>query len=466
MQVFLLLLDAAGRVVTRNELFDQAWGGAMVGDDSLNRAIGKVRKIAADTAPGFFEIETIPRTGYRLVGGILAHLGPQAAAGPAVGRRALIGGAAATVALSGAGLWWWANRREDRNFESLIARGTQKLDYRDADATDEFRQAVALRPDDPQALGLFAYVLALRTESSASTDKEKTAHDEFVQLAKRTAQSALAINEREPNALLAKVLLDRSNLDFVATEDRLRAVLAFAPSHQCTIRHLWEFLTCVGRCRDALRLVERTVAINPLAAGNQFPRAQLLWIVGRPAEADRVIDRARVTWPDHETVRFAQFTIRAFTGRAQAALAMLDDPKQVPGFSKELIALWKINLMALDRPTPENVAVARQASLERSKQRLGLSNSATMVMSTLGEVDAAFEILSRRYALQPPEPGVQPTRRPSGDSTAWRFAPWLFTPPLEAVRADPRFQYICDQIGLTDYWSRRGVRPDYQLTTA
>src|SRR5947208_11669271 len=52
MQVFLLLLEADGRVVTRSDLFDQCWGGVYVGDDSLNRAIAKVRRIASDVAPG------------------------------------------------------------------------------------------------------------------------------------------------------------------------------------------------------------------------------------------------------------------------------------------------------------------------------------------------------------------------------------------------------------------------------
>src|SRR5438874_13715318 len=70
MKVFLPLLDAGGSVVTRDELFGNAWGGVFVGDDSLNRAIARVRKIASETAPGLFEIETIPRTGYRLIGPI------------------------------------------------------------------------------------------------------------------------------------------------------------------------------------------------------------------------------------------------------------------------------------------------------------------------------------------------------------------------------------------------------------
>src|SRR5436190_4867009 len=72
MKVFLLLLDGRGSVVTRDELFGAAWGGVFVGDDSLNRAIACVRKIASETAPGLFEVETIPRTGYRLAGVILA----------------------------------------------------------------------------------------------------------------------------------------------------------------------------------------------------------------------------------------------------------------------------------------------------------------------------------------------------------------------------------------------------------
>src|SRR3954453_10987423 len=66
MKVFLMLLDAGGSVVTRDELFGTAWGGVYVGDDSLNRAIAKVRQTGTQVAPGLFDIETIPRTGYRL----------------------------------------------------------------------------------------------------------------------------------------------------------------------------------------------------------------------------------------------------------------------------------------------------------------------------------------------------------------------------------------------------------------
>jgi DNA-binding winged helix-turn-helix (wHTH) protein len=115
MQVFLLLLDARGTVVTRDQLFDACWGGVVVGDDSLNRAVARVRRIAIEVAPGSFEVETIPRTGYRLVGRDLLEQAEdtQASPAPRIARRTLIAGA---VALAGAGsVGWWSVRRYEAN---------------------------------------------------------------------------------------------------------------------------------------------------------------------------------------------------------------------------------------------------------------------------------------------------------------------------------------------------------------
>ena len=51
----------------------------------------------------------------------------------------------------------------------------------------------------------------------------------------------------------------------------------------------------------------------------------------------------------------------------------------------------------------------------------------------------------------------------AAQDAAWRIGTqWMFLPPSHAMRADPRFLPLCDAIGLTDYWRRRGVKPDYQ----
>ena len=67
MLVLIVLADAGGAVVTRDRLLARCWGGVYVGDDSLNRAIAGVRRVASTIAADSFEIETIPRTGYRLM---------------------------------------------------------------------------------------------------------------------------------------------------------------------------------------------------------------------------------------------------------------------------------------------------------------------------------------------------------------------------------------------------------------
>jgi hypothetical protein len=49
------------------------------------------------------------------------------------------------------------------------------------------------------------------------------------------------------------------------------------------------------------------------------------------------------------------------------------------------------------------------------------------------------------------------------DEYSRRMTQWLFTPPVAIMRADPRFDKLCDEFGLSAYWHARGVRPDYQL---
>ena len=64
MKVLVALHDKAGEVVTRDELVDRCWNGRYVGEDVINRCISLLRRVAAES--GGFEIQTVPRAGYRL----------------------------------------------------------------------------------------------------------------------------------------------------------------------------------------------------------------------------------------------------------------------------------------------------------------------------------------------------------------------------------------------------------------
>ena len=65
LKVLQSLLSHRGEVVTRDQLVQLCWDGRIVGDDVINRSISLLRHFAERA--GGFEIETVPRAGYRLV---------------------------------------------------------------------------------------------------------------------------------------------------------------------------------------------------------------------------------------------------------------------------------------------------------------------------------------------------------------------------------------------------------------
>lgn len=64
-KVLSILAGRRGDVVTRDELIQLCWDGRIVGDDVINRAISLLRHLSERA--GGFAIETVPRTGYRLI---------------------------------------------------------------------------------------------------------------------------------------------------------------------------------------------------------------------------------------------------------------------------------------------------------------------------------------------------------------------------------------------------------------
>jgi DNA-binding winged helix-turn-helix (wHTH) protein len=71
LKVLLALLSRRGEVVTRDELVQLCWDGRIVGDDVVNRSISVLRHFAQRA--GGFRIETVPKTGYRLIDTRLDH---------------------------------------------------------------------------------------------------------------------------------------------------------------------------------------------------------------------------------------------------------------------------------------------------------------------------------------------------------------------------------------------------------
>lgn len=102
MQVLVALARKRGEVVSRDELIQVCWGGRVVGEDSINRCISRLHKLAR--AHGAFALETVPRVGVRLVEAVGAT--PVRRPGR---RKAIVAAVAVLAALVAAGLavWIW-----------------------------------------------------------------------------------------------------------------------------------------------------------------------------------------------------------------------------------------------------------------------------------------------------------------------------------------------------------------------
>jgi DNA-binding winged helix-turn-helix (wHTH) protein/tetratricopeptide (TPR) repeat protein len=460
MQVLLVLADAEQRVVARNTLFMRCWGGVYVGDDSLNRTIGVIRKLAVDVAAASFKVETVRQTGYRLTvtrGAPASRTDAAAVAGPRQSRRRFLAGGAAAIAAAGGAVWWVDRSGSPSRFDALIDRGGEALRYgsdsKYREAEGLFRQAAALKPRDAAAWGLLAY-----TQVAMSGDATGDAAGRIVEEAERSARTALALDPANPDAQVTMVLIHRSFADRATIEDALRAILAHSPDNPRAMTWLDRLLQGAGRTEEAWKWNERLIALEPLSPSPLLRKGLKLWGFERIAEAQDVSQRTMEWWPSNPLVRMARLLICAFTGRIPEALTLVQQEESRPLLlSPEGVAVWRASLRALDHRSPSNIAAARDANVHGARSSPALAAYGLLVMSELGDLDSAFDIANGALLSRGPiVVGRNPSARPAWiNGPGWRNTLGLFTPPARAMRLDPRFATLSDELGLTGYWRQR-----------
>jgi DNA-binding winged helix-turn-helix (wHTH) protein len=462
MQVLAVLADASGQVVTRETLFSRCWGSPYVGDDSLNRAVAALRRAIASVG-GRIDIETIPRTGYRLAAAGVTPLDTgNVRSGRSLSRRGLIAGAAGAAIAGGSGLWWIRSREtSDARFNQLMEVGEAAIRTQDANSqiVGALEEAAAMRPDSARAWGLLAFFAVILAQLS-----EPKVAAPLIDRAQVAASRAFAIDRREPNALLAMLELQGSTLDWITRDRRLREIIAIDPTRIWAITELVLLLQAAGLTRDSQHWNERALLLVPLSFDYLTKRALKYWIVGRVDQADKVIDQVRALYPDNPWVCWARFLIFAMTGRAEAAEALLNSNRQI--LSDPIDGrMWRTGLAALKRPGAVPISQVRGACFGAAKITNQVHGQGVMILSALGDVDDAYTIadgilLGRGPIVRRETAG---SAVPSQEALERTNMQWLFTPPCAAMRSDSRFTPLCDSIGLSAYWRGRGVRPDYQV---
>ncbi|MEJ2133581.1 MAG: winged helix-turn-helix domain-containing protein, partial [Gammaproteobacteria bacterium] len=101
-----LLASTPREVVTRSELLNTVWAGTVVTEEVLTRCVSELRSVLRDSRESPTYIQTVPKSGYRLL--VTPEPIASESAAPAILRRKLAGAVALLVAIAVAVLLAWS----------------------------------------------------------------------------------------------------------------------------------------------------------------------------------------------------------------------------------------------------------------------------------------------------------------------------------------------------------------------
>lgn len=463
MQVLVVLAEAEGAVVTREELFGRCWGGVYVGDDSLNRAVAGVRKLGVGAGGGTFHVETVPRTGYRLEGAVVwpepdSHDVERAANG-GVSRRWLLGGIAAAAGLTTYSLW--RGRDASDPASPLVEQAAVALRSGSAEGQKKalllLEQATTRFPDSAVAWGALALTRARIDEHAITRITQPAAKVD------EAATRALQLDPENADAKAARAIVIPYYGDWLAAEQRFDSFLAAHPDHQPIHDSRAFLLGAVGRMEQSAR--DRFANLQDVStdADYNYRSVYCHWFLGQIAQADQAAARGLAMWPGNAGNWFARLWVLAGTGRFDRALDQIADERQRPKLPPPMMATLNASLRAAHTKDRADIAAAtRQIMAGVTRSVAGVIN-ATMLLNLLQATDEVFALAEAYYLERGPIRAAMtaPAGEPLIPDQRRRKTNMLFTPLAAPMQQDERFMPLMKAIGLADYWRQRGISPDF-----
>ena len=458
MQVLVALAHAGGRIVTREELTDSCWNGRVVGDDSINRVLSRIRRVAADIGGGTFRVETIARVGYRLV-----HASSSGASAPAPAatatrtfdRRYVLGAAATSLGLAGAAAWWagpWNRYAIPPEARALVDRAVIIRQENNRQALAYLREAVRIAPDYGQAWGALALSYRYAIENEAP---ERVAG--FEERLREAVRNAERYDPGNGDAAAAVLSTGPAFGRWSELEPLFRTAIRRRPDHAAAYALLGTLLMEVGRWSEAvgmLRSAEVRAASSPVL---RYKLIVSLWAAGQISAAEDAIDRAMQLWPQHGAIWQTKIKLLALTGRPRQALALAEDPTARPLNEVDAPDMpgRMLYLTALATRSPSDIERAIEAVLRKGRDIEQERLNVALQAASLARVDLALDILEGVFL------GAGEWALRSADKVSLSTHP-LFQPHAAPLWREPRLGRLLEAIGLERYWQRSGTVPDFR----
>ena len=227
-----------------------------------------------------------------------------------------------------------------------------------------------------------------------------------------------------------------------------------------TVENMYgSFLANAGRLDEAVAAGKRATTLDQVSPIKAGVLATSLYADGQTDEATALAVRATGSPNPDRLAAAVRFSIAAWSARPRAAETLLSDSRLAkvleatsPQSPLRLIA----RAVATNRATDRDAAARGCAAMElRDLEAL----ECLVALTRFGRIDQAFELAERPYPdLRAPDA--------AGRDARWIAAPLagetaiLFSPPMAAFRADPRFRELTERVGLAEYWRRSKHWPD------
>ncbi len=303
MDLLLLLASRPGHTFSKDEIMDRVWPNVIVGDDTLARAVSRLRKALGDDSKAPRFIETLPKRGYRLIAPVtsdsaatpdtVASKAPPAHWSPSVWTS----GAAAcavVITLAVASIIGYPSGPAGARSNELVERANDfYFQYTRADneaAIDLFNRILADNPDHAPALAGLANAFVQKvirwpdepgaaemTKLGDAINAGRTRTDNATRLLARAriyAERALRVAPNDPAALKALGFVQSAQGDFAAAIATYKTAIAVDKDAWGPMINIGDVLEISGRAPDAVPYFEAAYAAMARVYDSQSARVR------------------------------------------------------------------------------------------------------------------------------------------------------------------------------------------------
>jgi DNA-binding winged helix-turn-helix (wHTH) protein/Flp pilus assembly protein TadD len=481
LEILSVLAEAGGGLVTKDELLEAVWPDLTIEENALQVHVAALRKVLG---PEAHRLTTVRGIGYRLELLSRAHEGPQVRADrqedsgklpdsaggssskPWLTRRNLAAGLIVTAAIGGAGFLALRDIRRSTpaEVEPLLAQAWQAWTQGTSEGNEQaiglYRRATALDPEHADAWGFLGCAYADRAHNWVSSAEQPALRER----AREAGRRALRLEPKNAYGRAAVAYAQPMRGNWWSMEREFRQATRDQPGKRLITYSLALLFTRVGRLTEAADLFGQLRGNAPTAT-QYFFHVTSLWGSGQLGEAERLLEEASSIYATHPWIWLTRFDMLMFGGRPGAAIAFAQDKGARPGdLSDEWLNQRVAVAQAMLSEKQEDAQAVAKDLMREARVSSVLAARAVQDNSGLGRLNEAFSVaeayfFSRGFAIPDQQTA---TGEPFNVTLDQRQTGFLFLPPLRAMRADPRFNGLVQELGLARYWRDAGVQPDYR----